>query len=146
MRMWVRSLVLLCGLRIWCCCKLGVDGRHGSDLVLLWLWCRLAAAALIRPLAWEPPYATCGPKGKKTARQQSPVLSTFHPAFVLVVGSQPGTGQHRGAPSSFLWARLSPRQAGVRTPPPAFFFPRHHISISFIPQKKWPHTLLKAKL
>ena len=22
-----------------------------------WLWCRLAAAAPIRPLAWEPPYA-----------------------------------------------------------------------------------------
>jgi len=31
-------------------------GRHGSDLVLLWLWRRLAAAALIR--AWELPYAT----------------------------------------------------------------------------------------
>ena len=28
-----------------------------KDPVLLWLWCRLAAAALIRPLAWEPPYA-----------------------------------------------------------------------------------------
>ena len=23
----------------------------------LWLWCRLAATALIRPPAWEPPYA-----------------------------------------------------------------------------------------
>ena len=29
-----------------------------KDLVLLWLWRRLAAIALIRPLAWEPPYAT----------------------------------------------------------------------------------------
>ena len=28
-----------------------------KDLALLWLWCRLAATALIRPLAWEPPYA-----------------------------------------------------------------------------------------
>ena len=28
------------------------------DLVLLWLRCRLAAVALIGPLAWEPPYAT----------------------------------------------------------------------------------------
>ena len=27
--------------------------RCGSDLMLLWLWCRLAAAALIQPLAWE---------------------------------------------------------------------------------------------
>ena len=38
----------------------GVDCRCGSDLVLLWLWCRLAATALIRPLAWEPPCATGG--------------------------------------------------------------------------------------
>ena len=30
----------------------------GSDLVLLWLWCRLAAVAPIRSLAWEPPYIT----------------------------------------------------------------------------------------
>jgi len=35
----------------------GVARRHGSDLALLWLWGRLAAVALIRPLAWEPPYA-----------------------------------------------------------------------------------------
>ena len=26
-----------------------------KDLVLLWLWCRPAAVALIQPLAWEPP-------------------------------------------------------------------------------------------
>ena len=35
----------------------GVGCRYGSDPVLLWLWCRLAATALIGPLAWEPPYA-----------------------------------------------------------------------------------------
>ena len=28
-----------------------------KDLALLWLRCRPAAAALNRPLAWEPPYA-----------------------------------------------------------------------------------------
>ena len=28
-----------------------------KDPALLWLWCRLAAVAVIRPLAWEPPYA-----------------------------------------------------------------------------------------
>ena len=33
----------------------GVGRRCGSDPVLLWLWCRLAAAvAPIRPLAWDP--------------------------------------------------------------------------------------------
>ena len=31
----------------------GVGLKNGLDL----LWCRLAAAALIQPLAWEPPYA-----------------------------------------------------------------------------------------
>ena len=36
----------------------GVGHRCGSDLVLLWLWRRLVATALIRPLAWEPPRAT----------------------------------------------------------------------------------------
>ena len=28
-----------------------------KDLALLWLWCRPAATALLRPLAWEPTYA-----------------------------------------------------------------------------------------
>ena len=47
----------------------GVDHRCGSDPALLWLGCRPAAAALIRPLAWEPPHATGAalkrPKKKK---------------------------------------------------------------------------------
>ena len=29
-----------------------------KDPALLWLWRRLAATAPIRPLAWEPPYAS----------------------------------------------------------------------------------------
>ena len=39
---WVKDPALLCG----------------KDLTWLWLWCRLAAAALIQPLAQELPYAT----------------------------------------------------------------------------------------
>ena len=35
----------------------GVGCRCTLDPVFLWLWYRLVAAALIRPLAWEPPYA-----------------------------------------------------------------------------------------
>ena len=35
----------------------GVGHRHSTDPVLLWLWCRPAVVALIRPLAWELPYA-----------------------------------------------------------------------------------------
>ena len=38
-----------------------------GDPALLWLWCRPAATALIRPLAWEPPCAT-GTALEKTKR------------------------------------------------------------------------------
>ena len=37
--------------------RCGIAQRQASDLVLLWLWYRLAAIAPIRPLAWELPYA-----------------------------------------------------------------------------------------
>ena len=36
-----------------------------KDLALVWLWCKPAAAALIQPLAWEPPYAGYSPKKQK---------------------------------------------------------------------------------
>jgi len=38
----------------------GVGHRCGSDPALLSLWCRPAAIALIRPLAWECSYAMGG--------------------------------------------------------------------------------------
>ena len=38
----------------------GVDYRHSSDLVVLWLCHRLAATAPIQPLAWDRPYAVGG--------------------------------------------------------------------------------------
>ena len=40
----------------------GAGRRRGSDLALLWLWHRPVATALIRPLAWETPYAAGGIK------------------------------------------------------------------------------------
>ena len=48
----------------WAC---GVGRRCGSDLVSLWLWCRLAATAPIQHLARELPYAagTAPPPKKK---------------------------------------------------------------------------------
>ena len=36
-----------------------------KDLALLWLWCRLAPAAPIGPLAWEHPYAMSAALEKK---------------------------------------------------------------------------------
>ena len=47
----------------------GVGCIRGSDPALLWLWHRLAATALIRPLAWEPLYAV-GAALEKTKRQK----------------------------------------------------------------------------
>ena len=56
----------------------GVGLRHGSDLALLWLWCRPAFEALIRTLAWDPPYAAgAALKRQKKKNQLSYVNS--HP-------------------------------------------------------------------
>ena len=50
----------------------GVGGRRVLDLALLWLWCRLTAAAPIGPLPWEPPYATgAALKSKKKKTKQT---------------------------------------------------------------------------
>ena len=43
----------------------GVGRRRGSDPVLLWLWRRLAATALTRPLVWERPHAKAAALKKK---------------------------------------------------------------------------------
>ena len=45
------------------------DGGQRQGLDLAWLWRRLAAVALIRPLAWEPPYAA-GAALKKKAKKK----------------------------------------------------------------------------
>ena len=49
---WVKDPELL-----WNCHEMPVGCIHSSDLVLLGLWCRPAAVALIQSLAWELPYA-----------------------------------------------------------------------------------------
>ena len=41
---------------------------------MLWLWCRLTAAALMRPLAWEPPYA----KSEALKKKQKKKKRIFH--------------------------------------------------------------------
>ena len=72
MRLRVQSLPLLSGLTIRRCRELWCRSQTrlgGSDPVLLWLWCRPVAAALIRPLAWEPPYAV-GSTLEKAKRQK----------------------------------------------------------------------------
>ena len=57
----------------------GVGCRHDSDPELLWLWHRLAATAPIRPLAWEPPYATGAALEKtKKKKKKIAIFKTTH--------------------------------------------------------------------
>ena len=49
----------------------GVSCRHGLDPLLLWLWHRLEAAALIQPLAWELPYAAGATLKSKNKTKQN---------------------------------------------------------------------------
>ena len=55
----------------------GVGRRHGSDPTLPWLWRRPVATALIRPLAWEPPYAV-GAAQEMAKRQKKSKLFLVH--------------------------------------------------------------------
>ena len=50
-----------------------------KDVVLLWLGHRLAAAAPIPPLPWEPPYATgAALKSKKKKKKKKSFLNLFN--------------------------------------------------------------------
>ena len=71
MRMWVWSLDSLSGLRIQCCCELWCRVQMWRGPVLLALWWRLAATALIQPLAWELPYAmVMAPKSPEIKKER----------------------------------------------------------------------------
>ena len=57
----------------------GVGHRCSSDMVLLWLWYKLAAAALIQSLAWELPYAVgVAPQRQKKKKEESNCSSSGH--------------------------------------------------------------------
>mgnify|MGYP001210745602 CR=1 FL=1 len=60
-------------------------GRCGLDPMLLWLWLwwRLAAAALIQPLAWEFPYAADAPH--KNFKKQT--FSTYYVHALYTLGT-----------------------------------------------------------
>ena len=53
-----------------------------KDLVLPWLWRRLAAAAPIQPLAWELPYAM-GVALEKAKRQKKKKKKFFFGALIV---------------------------------------------------------------
>ena len=71
-----------------------VAHRCGLDSVLLWLWYRPAAAAMIQPLAWETPQATGAALKSKSKKKptKKQYLSYFYVGFdwliiLLIYGS-----------------------------------------------------------
>ena len=70
----VQSLALLTGLRICVAMSCSIGHRWSSDSMLLWLWCRPAAAAPIRPPAWELPHASGAVLKKKKKKQNKKSL------------------------------------------------------------------------
>ena len=94
--MWVQSLALLGGLRIRLCHELWCRLQNSSNPALLWLWHRLAATAPIRPLGWEPPYAT-GAALKRQKKEKKIVYSKPLEVCQLQFSfSCPGTGSCGG--------------------------------------------------
>ena len=78
----------------------GVGRRFGLDPVLLWLWGRSAAAAPIRPLAWELPCAALKSKKKKVSEQSLVWLPWSH----IRLGAKHGVVQRSGsAHQQSLW-------------------------------------------
>ena len=65
----------------------GVGRRHGLTPMLLWLWCRPAATAPIRPLVWEPPYAVreALEKEKRQKRKKAKKKKKKNPVVPLMV-------------------------------------------------------------
>ena len=91
----------------------GVGCRCGSDLALLWLWCRPAVAAPIRPLAWELPCATGGSPqitNKQKTMDSSPDLGL---GWVEVSFT---CSPHPWDQNSSLWMEKS-REIGIRAHP-----------------------------
>ena len=77
----------------------GVVHRYGLDL--MWLWHRLAAAALIGPLAWELPYAAGADlKKKKKKKKTKNKIKSVAPELRL--------------PILLTWGYVSQRQRALR--------------------------------
>ena len=76
----VRSLASVSGLRIEHCYKLWGRLQTPQGPVLLWLWCRPAAAVPIQPLSWELPYVMDVATNKNW---ENPIWFKIVHAFIL---------------------------------------------------------------
>ena len=79
-----------------------VVSRCVSDPILLWLWCRPAAAALIWPLAWEFPYAAGKKKFAFFVRYQN-IYYIFNFSVIIFVYRKLKDMNHLFLPLIFLY-------------------------------------------
>ena len=75
----------------------GVARRLAVNPALLWLWCRLASVAPIRPLAWKLPCAA-GVALRSKKRKEEELPDPFHHPTHLTVMPHP----HVEQPGLFL--------------------------------------------
>ena len=121
----------------------GVGRRHGSDPELLWLWCRPAAVALIRLLAWESPYAL-GAALENTKKRQNNNNKNVFSFFFFFYGHTHRTWKFLGQGSSLssncnlchscgnVGTFLSTVPGWGSNPPPQ----RHHWILTPLPQQE----------
>ena len=63
----------------------GVGHRCSLDPAWVWLWGRLAAVALIRPLAWEIPHTIGAALKRKKKKKKKRTLAVLRHIFQLVL-------------------------------------------------------------
>ena len=101
----------------------GIGHRCGLDLVLLWLWRRLAATAPNGPLAWEPPCdmgaAQEMAKRKKKKKKNQNLLTTS--MSLLAVCSLVNHPPTRTQPTD-TWIQPSLNRESNHAEPELFFF------------------------
>ena len=76
----------------------GVGCRHSLDLALLWLWCKPAAAAPIRPLAWELPYPEDVALKRKENKKLQKTVTQCQPHKI-----KNSANHHKLCPGILLW-------------------------------------------
>ena len=98
----------------------GVGHSLGSDLTLLWLWCRPAAVAPIGPLAWEPSHAEGAALKRKKKKQlkgfPSYLAHSWCSVFVKDMNDRAKPHPVKGAHCAEDVAGMRVREAGGKCP------------------------------
>ena len=102
MRLQVQSLASISGLRIRRCHELWCGSQTRLRSGVAWLWCRPAATAPIRPVAWEPPHAA----GVALEKAERPKKKKKKKRLLL----KPGSSSVCSGPCPWLLAAQGPSQ------------------------------------